>query len=89
MKLPICALSTLMKRVTRSGLDDGCVFDFNERRVFFTEDVGVLISSFTLFPYEKKEKSRHLSMGYSRKTVYYMLMPRHANDPLHSLDQDH
>lgn len=31
MKLPICALSTLMKRETRCGLGDGCVFDSNER----------------------------------------------------------
>lgn len=29
MKLPICDLGTLMKRVTRISIEDGCVFDFN------------------------------------------------------------
>lgn len=46
------ALSTLMKRVTGSSLDDGCVFYSNELWVYFTEAVGVLISSFPLSLHE-------------------------------------
>lgn len=67
-----------------------CFLDFNEWWLLFTEDVGVLISSLPLSPYEK-EKNQDT---YPRDTAIkvFTILPlhynlRHANYPTHSLDE--